>query len=118
MGRIPNWLAQNDEYRAGKDHDGFMTKSLLSIMGALASFRAKSSGYGKNFPPIPKMLVCLALIITVSAAHNMLIVYAVLAVLLVHMCFLRSDWLVRTLSGTFQALYSHMQSHQHYKAEE
>ena len=106
---IPGWLKTNDEYSAGNDRDGFMTKSLLSVMGALGSFRAKTSTYGAKFPPLPKILICLTLILAVSLARNMLLVYAVLAVLLVHICFLKSDWLLRCVStASFAALLSAM----------
>ena len=96
--KIPEWLKAEEEYTARADQDGFITKSLLSVMGALSSFRAKSSSYGLNFPPQLKLIVCLALIIATSVARNMLIVYTILAVLLVHMCLLKTEWLIRVFT--------------------
>ena len=101
--KIPEWLTQDEHYTARADHDGFITKSLLSVIGALSSFRAKSSSYGAKFPAHLKLIVCLAMVITTSAARNMFIVYAILAVLLVHMCFLSSEWLVRTFTAALIA---------------
>ena len=101
--RIPEWLKTEEQYTARADKDGFITKSLLSVMGALSSFRAKSSSYGRSFPPQLKLIVCLGLVLTTSLARNMLIVYAILAVLLVHICFLGSEWLVRVFTAAIIA---------------
>lgn len=103
MNSIPDWLLQDESYTATSDNDGFITRSLLSVMGALASFRAKSSSYGAKFPAHLKLLLCLALILTTSLARNMIIVYAILAVLLIHMCFLKSDWLIRAFTASITA---------------
>lgn len=100
---IPDWLMSEENYSAQADHDGFITKSLLSIIGALSSFRAKSSSYGSKFPAHLKLILCLIMVLAVSLAQNMFIVYSILAVLLVHMCFLRSDWLLRTFTAAFAA---------------
>lgn len=107
MTQFPEWLQQNDEYSPQSDRDSFLTKSLLSLMGVLKSFRAKTSSYGSNYPAPLKLIVCLGMIILTTCAHNMVICYAVLAVLMIHICFLNREWLVRTISiMSFAALLS------------
>ena len=105
MDRIPEWLTVTDSYNATSDRDGFMTKSLLSIIGALTSFRAKSKVFGTSIPAQVKLLICLALIIAVNAFHNMFYVSIILAAVLVTMCFLPSDLLVRTFAGAAGAAF-------------
>ena len=117
MNTIPEWLKHNEEYRAPSDRDGFLTRSLLSLFGVLHAFRrtpsAQSDTSGKQssagisaalarladaFPAPLKLLICLTLIITTSCARNMLIAYIILAVVLVHLCLLPGDSLVRIVS--------------------
>ena len=100
---LPDWLSSNDEYNAPSDRDGFLTRSMLSLMSMLASFRAKTTSYGAKYPAPLKLVVCLAMILITSLARNMLIAYVILAILLAHICFLRSDLLVRTITTAFVA---------------
>lgn len=100
---IPDWLKEQEEYNAPQDRDGFLTRSILSLMSMLASFRAKTISYGSNYPAPLKLIVCLAMILITSLARNMLIVYTILAVLLAHICFLKEELLVRTISASLAA---------------
>lgn len=103
MDRIPEWLKENESYDAPSDRDGFMTKSLLSIIGALTSFRAKTSSFGASLPAQLKLILCLAMVISVNALHNMFCVGVILALVLILMCFLKSDLLMRTFAGALGA---------------
>lgn len=100
---LPDWLKENEKYNAPTDHDGFLTKSILSLMSMLASFRAKTTSYGAKYPAPLKLIVCLAMILTTSLAHNMIVVYVILAILLAHICFLKDKLLVRTITTSFVA---------------
>ena len=100
---IPDWLKEREEYNAPQDRDSFLTRSILSLMSMLASFRAKTISYGSNYPAPLKLIVCLAMILITSLARNMLIVYTILAVLLAHICFLKEELLVRTISASLAA---------------
>ena len=100
---IPDWLKEQEEYQAPRDRDGFLTRSILSLMSMLASFRTKTISYGSKYPAPLKLIVCLAMILITSLARNMLIVYTVLAILLAHICFLKNEFLVRTISTSLAA---------------
>ena len=100
---LPDWLKENDEYNAPSDRDGFLTRSILSLMSMLAAFRAKTVSYGAKYPAPLKLLVCLAMILLTSLAHNMLIVYIILAILLAHIVFLKSELLVKTVTTALVA---------------
>lgn len=100
---IPDWLKEQEEYNAPQDRDGFLTRSILSLMSMLASFRAKTISYGSKYPAPLKLIVCLAMILTTSLARNMLIVYVILAILLAHICFLSGELLVRTIMTSLAA---------------
>lgn len=100
---IPDWLKEQEEYNAPQDRDGFLTRSILSLMSMLASFRAKTISYGSKYPAPLKLIVCLAMILTTSLARNMLIVYVILAILLAHICFLSGELLVRTITTSLAA---------------
>lgn len=106
MTNIPEWLETEEHYEAAPDRDGFMTKSMLSIISMLSSFRAGKVSFGKlgaAFPAPLKLLLCLALIITTSATKNMMVVYAILAVTLVHICLLKAENLRKTVGVAFLA---------------
>lgn len=103
MSNIPEWLQQNDVYEAPNDRDAFLTKSILSLMSVLSSFRAKTRSYGAKYPAPLKLIVCLGMILTVSISRNMLVAYITLAVLLVHAVFLNGELLRRTISTAFAA---------------
>ena len=100
---LPDWLKGQEEYQAPQDRDGFLTRSILSLMSMLASFRAKTISYGSKYPAPLKLIVCLAMILTTSLARNMLIVYVILAILLTHICFLSGELLVRTITTSLAA---------------
>ena len=100
---IPDWLKEQEEYNAPQDRDRFLTRSILSLMSMLASFRAKTISYGAKYPAPLKLIVCLVMILITSLARNMLIVYVVLAILLAHICFLKDVLLVRTITTSLAA---------------
>lgn len=100
---IPDWLKEQEEYNAPQDRDRFLTRSILSLMSMLVSFRAKTISYGAKYPAPLKLIVCLVMILITSLARNMLIVYVVLAILLAHICFLKDVLLVRTITTSLAA---------------
>lgn len=100
---LPDWLKEQEDYHAPSDHDGFLTNSILSLVSMLSSFRAKTKSYGAQYPAPLKLIVCLVMILITSLAHNMIIVYTILAILLAHICFLKDELLVRTISTSFIA---------------
>lgn len=97
MKSIPEWMTTEETYQPGRDRDAFMTKSLLSVMGTLSKLR--SSGTDESRMPVPlKMILCIGLIIFASCMRNMFYCYVLLAVILIHLCFLREAKLVRVVA--------------------
>lgn len=82
---IPSWLAAESDYRPTQDREGFLRRNLLRLTGMLADIREggrPSSVLDRILASVPTelrivgLLVCVA---CVSAATNMLFVWAVLA---------------------------------------
>jgi len=106
MTQIPEWLTTEENYQAGSDRDGFLNKSILSVLSVLHSFRDARMSYGRlgrAFPAPLKLLACLGLIITTSCLQNIFWLGVMLAVVLVHFCFVSSKQLVRTITTSLAA---------------
>lgn len=98
MNNLPDWLTENEIYEPHSDRDGFMTGSILKIMGVLSKFRTGSFGIRKStisLSPCVKILYGILLILLCSLSHNMFFTYTVLAVFLIHLCFLNAKTLFK-----------------------
>ena len=68
---IPEWMTKEEQYEPKKDADGFMTKSMLQLMGVLAKARKKGGmASGRNHASF-WLGVIIYLIILVSCGRNM-----------------------------------------------
>ena len=108
MNTIPEWMTKTENYIPETDHDGFVNRSLLSVMSVMSRFRT-SEGSRKGRlaqvePSAPvKLAMALLIIILVSCSRNMFFTYCMLAVLLLHMCGLGSRQLPRVFTAALAA---------------
>lgn len=108
MTNFPEWMKTEDNYKAVSDRDGFVGKSVLSVMGTLRLLRSSKTSYGrlgKAFPAPLKLVICLALILCCSISQNMFVTYSILATVLIHVCLLNSESLKKTVSTALLAAF-------------
>lgn len=103
MTNIPDWLQNNENYSPRADRDGFVTRSLLSVMGILRSFRANASVGSDRLPAPLKLAAVVILILICSASHYMIVSYTVLALMLVRTALLRGELIARVLGSALAA---------------
>jgi cobalt/nickel transport system permease protein len=73
---IPSWLARGEGYEPKSDRDGFIDKSILSLLGALAGIRNRP-GRGHGGPrlgthPALKLATAFLVVLLVSLSRNLL----------------------------------------------
>lgn len=109
MTTIPNWMQSTENYVPEKDHDGFISKSLLTVMGVLSKIRSAGTIQTKGAAisaPL-KLLLCIYLIVLVACAKNMFFCYCMLAVVLARICMLSSKVLPKVfITSLGAALFS------------
>lgn len=106
MNTIPDWMQKNEEYAPGADREGFISKSLLSVMSVLSKFRRAGIGRGSAAfaPSAPmKLVMAIVMIVLASCSGNMFFTYCLLAVLLVHMCTLKEHNLLTVFTSSIAA---------------
>ena len=109
MSTIPAWMQTSENYVPEKDHDGFISKSLLTVMGVLGKIRSAGTIQTKGAAisaPL-KLLLCIYLILLIACAKNMFFCYCMLAVILARICMLSSKVLPKVfLTSLGAALFS------------
>ena len=109
MNTVPGWMQQTENYVPEKDHDGFISKSLLKVMSVLGKIRTAGTIQTKGAAisaPL-KLLLCVYLIVLVACAKNMFFCYCMLAVVLARICLLSSKVLPKVfLTSLGAALFS------------
>lgn len=93
---IPQWLASDEKYEPKKDHDSFIEKSTLGIMGVLSKIKTRNT-YNEQHPESAslRLLFNLFLIILVSCSKNIFFVTLIIAGILVKLCFLDGSNILR-----------------------
>ncbi len=102
--RIPEWMQTEENYIAPKDSDGFLRKTMLSIMGVLA--KARNSGKPSKLQgsaPVA-LLTVLTLIVLTACAKNAFFTYCVLGLALICLCLLPGKQLKPAVSATLGAV--------------
>lgn len=85
---LPEWMVQTQPYEPGRDHDQFVKKSMLGLIGILSRAR-KSGSAGKQFASAPVHLFCaIFLILLMSLSRNMFFTYCMLGGFLIRLCLL------------------------------
>lgn len=98
-GSLPSWLTTPQSYEPPSDHDGFITRSMLSLTSALSRLRLDDGQTTALSPSAPmKLLLALVLILLTSLSTNYAFVLAMLALLLVRVAFLPAKALRRVVT--------------------
>ena len=146
MNTIPQWMQTDENYKPQKDRQGFIKRSLLSVMSVLSSFRMsqdesrtprgqkglearqdydipktssipttqpsftamrsarRSTRLGVPTPSAPvKLFMAILMIVLASCSRNMFFTYCLLGVLLVHMCTLGGQRLLKVFTASLTA---------------
>ena len=85
---IPGWMKQTEQYAPPKDGGAFALRTLRSLGGVLARLRVQRGRDGLNIPPVLKLLLLLAGIVTLSLARNRLLLLGIAALVLGWVCML------------------------------
>ena len=81
--RLPSWMDGSDPYEPQKDHEGFLTKSLLKIGSILALARDTTRTAESGASAVVKLIYTLLFIVLISVSKNMFFTYLCLAGFLV-----------------------------------
>ena len=100
--KLPSWMLESEDYSAQKDHDGFVTKSILTLMSILKRAKNPYGSCTKTAAPI-KILFTLFLIVLISCSHNMMFSYIVAAMVIVRLCLLPGHQLLHAVRTAFFA---------------
>ena len=85
---IPGWMKQTEQYAPPKDGGAFALRTLRSLGGVLARLRVQRGRDGLNIPPVLKLLLLLAGIVTLSLARKPLLLLGIAALVLGWVCML------------------------------
>ncbi|SDB06533.1 energy-coupling factor transporter transmembrane component T [Eubacterium oxidoreducens] len=103
INEIPDWMQQEESYAPVKDHDNFITKSMLNILTLLERFRENGSVYCNGINAFVKLLYTIYAIVLVSCSKNMFFTYILLGSFLIRICFLKGNQLSRVMSTAVMA---------------
>ena len=96
---IPDWMRGKNDYRPETDRDGFLTRSMLTMMSLLAGIRENGEVKGSRASPWLKILFTIFTIVLLSLSQNAVFTMTILAVFLLKACFLPTRALTRTFRG-------------------
>lgn len=100
---IPSWMLEDRQYEPQKDHDGFITKSILQMMGVLSKAREDGSVQDHGAGAAAKLFFVILTIILMACSHNMFFSYCMLAMIMVLCCTLPGKSLKRVITGAVSA---------------
>lgn len=96
---LPSWLLSTEDYDPPSDHDGFLTRSMLSLTSVLSRLRLDDGQRTPLSPSAPtKLLLGFALILLTSLSTNFAFVLVMLALVLVRVALLPQRLLRRVVS--------------------
>lgn len=100
---LPDWLQTEENYTPKKDSDGFITKSILTVISILSCFRnTRGTDIPSASAPV-KLFSVLYFILLISCSRNMFFSYCMLAGMLVCFCLLPNQALLRAISASLSA---------------
>ncbi|MGV8981001.1 energy-coupling factor transporter transmembrane component T [Clostridium sp.] len=106
---MPEWLLKKDNYKPLKDKDGFINKSIISILGVITRFRLQT-GYKKNkfgVNALIKLISAFLLIILVSLTKSFTFVLVANICLLMIINFLNIEEIIYILKvSTVAAIFT------------
>ena len=95
--RLPAWMTSAEEYKAEKDRDGYLEKSIMALFSMLRRIRENGGSAEFRGSAAIRMAACLLLILLVSLSRNMAFSGLVLAGFLVRLLFVPGRKLLRIL---------------------
>lgn len=104
-------MTHQENYIPETDKDGFINRSLLSVMSVMSKFRMEGRKGSSFIPGIPdlsfsapaKLMLTLLIIILASCSRNMLFTYCMIALVLVKLCMLQGRLLTRVFTAALAA---------------
>ncbi|OPJ57799.1 energy-coupling factor transporter transmembrane component T family protein [Clostridium oryzae] len=100
---MPEWLLKEDEYTPAKSRDGFINKSILSLMGSIDKFRRQTEYKDNSITAnaLTKLLSVLILIIFVSLSKSFAFVLIANVMMLIVINFLSTNEIKQVLKISF-----------------
>ena len=99
-------MQTTEDYKPRNDREGFITRSLLSVMSVLSKFRMNGESACCDIlsPSAPvKLFMAILMIVLASCSRNMFFTYCLLAILLIHICILDSKQLLKVFTASISA---------------
>ena len=100
---IPTWMTQEEQYDPVRDHDRFIEKSMLALLGVLSKARNNRSIGAYHASASVCIATSIYLIILSALAQNMFFNYVLLAGLLVWFCILPGEILKKSFMAALTA---------------
>lgn len=105
MKEIPDWLFLEEAYEPAKDREGFLQKTILTILSALKKIRApKEYGKQSKIAPVLRIAGAVFVILLLSLSRQAEFLGGVLLYLLIRLAFFNGKTIIRILkssSGAF-----------------
>jgi cobalt/nickel transport system permease protein len=92
---IPEWMQTQEAYTPEADSDGYLTKSMLKVMGVLSQIRTKGSTDDLCAPL--KLFAAVYCILLLSLSQHLFFMGCILALVLIRCCALPGQALVRVV---------------------
>lgn len=96
---LPGWMTQEEEFTPQRDHEGFLTKSLLRLLSLLQAARRNAQATAGPVSVPLRMVLILELIVLLALSRNFFFVWVVLAAFLVR-CALLPTRALREVMGS------------------
>lgn len=101
---MPSWLTTSEQYRPGRDRDGFVVRNLLQVSSVLALFRLDDGKPTRISPSTQaKLIFAFGCFLLTSLSRNYLFVLLMLTGLLIRACLLPQRALARVAGGSVAA---------------
>lgn len=98
---IPEWMRVEEQYEPPKDKDGYISRSLLQVMGVLR--RTNNNGRAGMISAPVFLLFNIYTIVLMSLSRNMMFTYIILAGLLLRIAMLQGREIIVILRGALFA---------------
>lgn len=102
---VPEWLLAEEDYVPPKDRDGFLQKTIISILAVLSSVKRDKEyvDYSKTAPAL-RIFSAVFVIILMSLSKNLMFSIVVITGLLVRLAMLSGTQIKHILKSTFYAV--------------